>query len=34
MGAAVAVPLEHDRRAVIGFDHGSKVRLEGSVSTP
>jgi hypothetical protein len=31
LAAARLVPFEHDRRVVVGFDHGSEVRPEGPV---
>jgi hypothetical protein len=31
---AVAVPFEHDRRAVIGIDRSAEIRPECSIVTP
>jgi hypothetical protein len=31
VGTAVAVPLEHDRRPVVGLDDGAEIGAEGTV---
>ena len=34
VGTPVAVPLEHDRRAVVSLDHRAEVRTKRSVIPP